>query len=116
MQCLQLTRGDPPAVSMKWYFNQTITLPKKGTEWTIDFVLGDSTTEYHKLSVILDTNNGLTLRGKYSASMGGLPITTTKDLYTDKNGWADSAYRNITFTTPPTGDLLTWLKANAVPQ
>lgn len=118
MQCLQLTRGGPPAASMKWYFNQTITLPEKGTRWTINFVLGDSTTSYLELSVILDTDDVLTLRGKYvvKTGIGGMPITTTSDLYTDNNGWVKSAYRTITFATPPTGNLLTWLKANAVPQ
>ncbi len=29
-------------------------------------------------------------------------------------GWEDEAYRTITFDTAPTGDLLTWLQANAV--
>ena len=114
MQCLQLTRGDPPAAPLKWYFNQTITLPEKGTEWVIDFVLGDSTTKYHKLQVIL-VNNVLVLQGEYSASMGGLPVVNTTNLYNNK-GWVNSAYRTITFATPPTGDLLAWLKANAVPQ
>lgn len=31
------------------------------------------------------------------------------------NGWIDAAYRTVTFNTDPTGDLLTWLKANATP-
>lgn len=32
------------------------------------------------------------------------------------NGWVNEAYRTITFFEPPTGDLLTWLQANAVKQ
>ena len=28
----------------------------------------------------------------------------------------DEAYRKLTFDTPPTGDLLTWLQSNAVKQ
>lgn len=36
---------------------------------------------------------------------------------TQSFGWNDNlAYRKITFSTPPTGDLLTWLEANAVKQ
>ena len=31
-------------------------------------------------------------------------------------GWTNEAYRTITFATPPTGDLLTWLQANGVKQ
>lgn len=30
--------------------------------------------------------------------------------------WASEAYRKLTFDTPPTGDLLTWLQANGVKQ
>lgn len=30
--------------------------------------------------------------------------------------WTDQAYRTVTFETAPTGDLLTWLQANAVKQ
>ena len=31
-------------------------------------------------------------------------------------GWLDQAYRKVTFTTAPTGDLLTWLESNATKQ
>ena len=115
MQCLQLTRGDPPATSMKWYFNRTIILPKKGTTWTIDFVLGSSSTSYYKLGVVL-INDVLTLRGTYYYLQHGLQFSLNEDLYTDNDGWSKVDYRTITFDAPPTGDLLTWLKANATPQ
>lgn len=32
------------------------------------------------------------------------------------DSWVNEAYRTITFFEPPTGDLLTWLQANAVKQ
>lgn len=32
------------------------------------------------------------------------------------NTWTDQAYRAVTFATPPTGDLLTWLQANGTKQ
>ena len=115
MQCLQLTRGDPPRVPMKWYFNKTITLPEKGTEWKINFTLSGETTEYHKFSVILTNDGGLTLCGYCNVYMG-TPIQASKELYTTKSGWVKSSYRTITFATPPTGDLLAWLKANAIPK
>lgn len=115
MQCLQLTRGEPPAAPLKWYFNKTITLPEKGTEWKINFTLSGETIEYYKLSVILKTDEGLTLYGHCTIYMGH-PIAASKELYMTKSGWVKSDYRTITFDTPPTGDLLTWLKANAVPQ
>lgn len=115
MQCLQLTRGDPPAAPLKWYFNNTITLPEKDTEWRINFTLGSETTEYDKLRVILKTDEGLTLYGYYTIYMG-TPITTSKELYMTKSGWVQSSYRTITFVTPPTGTLLSWLKDNATPK
>lgn len=31
-------------------------------------------------------------------------------------GWIDQAYRKLTFATPPTGELLTWLQSNGVKQ
>lgn len=115
MQCLQLTRGDPPRVPMKWYFNQTITLPEKGTEWKINFTLSGETTEYYKLSVILKTDEGLTLYGYYTIYMGQ-ELSASKELYTTESGWVRSSYRTITFDTPPTGTLLSWLKDNAIPK
>ena len=39
--------------------------------------------------------------------------TDTENWYTS---WTNSAYRTITLTSPATGDLLTWLQANAVKQ
>ena len=115
MQCLQLTRGDPPKAPMKWYFNQTITLPEKGTKWKINFTISDSTISYHQLSVVL-INDILTLRGSYYVDMAGQLFLDTKDFYKDDSGWVKSGYRTITFATPPTGDLLAWLKANAIPK
>ena len=115
MQCLQLTRGDPPKASMKWYFNQTIALPKKGTEWDINFTISGSTINYNKLDVVL-IDDILTLRGRYYVDMAGQLFPDTKDFYMDGSGWVKSGYRTITFATPPTGDLLAWLKANAIPQ
>ena len=115
MQCLQLTRGDPPRAPMKWYFNQTITLPEKGTKWTIDFVIGSSSKIYHNLNVVL-IDDVPTLRGTYYVDMAGQQFPNDKKLYDDNGGWSNSDYRTITFATPPTGTLLSWLRANATPQ
>ena len=115
MQCLQLTRGDPPATPLKWYFNQTITLPEKGTTWKIDFVLGDSNS-YFNLYVRLDRQSVKHLVCYIEVDFGGTTGSREVDLYSDSNGWVKSGYRTITFATPPTGDLLVWLKDNATPQ
>ena len=45
--------------------------------------------------------------------------TSVTALTTDDDGnvaWTNSAYRTLTFSTAPTGDLLTWLQANATAQ
>ena len=34
----------------------------------------------------------------------------------NKAAWTNQAYRTIIFDEEPTGDLLTWLQANATPQ
>lgn len=39
-----------------------------------------------------------------------------KYIYNPMDGWINQAYRTITFEEEPTGDLLTWLQANAVQQ
>lgn len=39
-----------------------------------------------------------------------------KYIYNPVEGWINQAYRTITFEEEPTGDLLTWLQANAVQQ
>lgn len=39
-----------------------------------------------------------------------------KYIYNPMDGWTNQAYRTITFEEEPTGDLLTWLQANAVQQ
>ena len=115
MQCLQLTRGDPPTAALKWYFNETIILPEKGTEWKINFTLGDSNS-YFNLHVILDQQKITHLMCYTEVNFGGVIGSREVDLYSDSNGWVKSDYRTITFATPPTGDLLAWLKANAIPK
>ena len=121
MQCLQLTRGDPPANPLKWYFNETITLPEKGAKWVIGFILSEGLAHYDQLNVVTNTDGVLVLQGFYTQNIGGpgsgIVVPVTIDLYrANKDRWIKSGYRTITFGTPPTGDLLTWLKANAVPR
>ena len=42
--------------------------------------------------------------------------TASQNVYTNPHGWRNEAYRTVTFEAEPTGNLLTWLEANAVPQ
>ena len=38
------------------------------------------------------------------------------EIYQGTERWSSQAYRTVTFETAPSGELLTWLQANAVPQ
>ena len=42
--------------------------------------------------------------------------TEPQTVYENPYGWRNEAYRTVTFEAEPTGNLLTWLEANAVPQ
>ena len=56
---------------------------------------------------------------KISASGSGPMAALYYDnisVYSGMDGWVSVAYQTITFATPPSGDLLTWLQANAVKQ
>ena len=67
------------------------------------------------------TSNGKTF---YSFGIAGEPKATitynskTEGMwYACFNGnWTQEAFRTVTFDEPPTGELLTWLQANAVQQ
>lgn len=43
-------------------------------------------------------------------------VTTGEGTAWMSTGWSDPKYRKLTFSAPPSGDLLTWLEANAVKQ
>lgn len=50
-----------------------------------------------------------------SGPMAALYYGDTK-VYSGMDGWVSIVYQTITFATPPSGNLLTWLEANAVKQ
>lgn len=49
----------------------------------------------------------------YSLQYGDTKVYSVKG---SLRGWLDEAYRTITLSTAPTGDLLTWLQSNATKQ
>lgn len=86
-----------------WLLNETITSAL--AEQTVNFV--SSGSEFVGIKSIAVTS-GFEL--KYYVQQGS--STTDLPAYDTTNGWLDTAYRQITFAIPPTGDLLTWLQAN----
>ena len=93
-------------------------LPPQGESWVFNTFL---TNEDFSITDIVFTNSGNTyneIRRFYFYNPRGfsaneMQFNTTK-VY-DPSGWLISD-RTITFETAPTGDLLTWLQANATKQ
>lgn len=88
-----------------WVLNETIPLSYQGTGGlSADFI---SNSE-NFIGIDFDEKpNGV----RYKRISDKLIVYTWSD-----DQWTNQAYRTITFQTPPTGDLLTWLQANGTKQ
>ena len=116
MQCRLPRKNVPDKPSLTWYFNETVS-------WTADvtyeatFTCKGASYKGIKLTYVtrrktpsyLQYYNDLTTEEYVIA--GSMTITPAVAFK-----WKAETYRTITFNAPPTGDLLTWLKANATPQ
>ena len=103
-----LMKGGTPKLT--WYFNDTIEITQV---FDVNFTSGDAQwTEISYNSVF----------GRYEmvyAYVVNGSTVNTKTAYDGVNqtGWNNTEkYRTIIFDEEPTGDLLTWLQANATPQ
>lgn len=91
-----------PDVSKTWRFNDAISC-WDGMTWNVNFVaLG-----YPCTSIASNYNNNLFYT---TPSLGRLMARDAA------GNWSGEEYRTVTFNEPPTGDFLTWLQANAIPQ
>ena len=86
-----------------WLLNETITSAL--AQQTVNFV--SSGSEFVGIKSVAVTS-GYEL--KYYVQQGS--STTDLPAYDTTNGWLDETYRTLTFSIPPTGDLLTWLQTN----
>ena len=105
-----------PDVSLTWYFNETIDITSQPDKFwgyssgiAVSFVSGYYGFTYDHLIRGYDDTYGVRTLIYYRK------ITETREL-AYRNGWRGEEYRTITFDELPTGDLLTWLQANATPQ
>lgn len=93
-----------PDVSLTWYFNNTIDV-SIGQNFGISFLSGGLSCQQLQVGDVFGYlvyySNGTAYRA-YSSK--------TNSWYNGTN------YRTITFDEAPSGDLLTWLQANATPQ
>lgn len=91
-----------PDVSKTWRFNDAISC-WDGMTWNVNFVaLG-----YPCTSIYSTYNNNLLYT---TPSLGGIMARDAA------GNWNGEEYRTVTFDEAPSGDLLTWLQANATPQ
>lgn len=105
-----------PDVSLTWYFNETIDITSQPDKFwgyssgiAVSFVSGYYGFTYDHLIRGYDDTYGVRTLIYYRK------IYETREL-AYRNGWWGEVYRTITFDELPTGDLLTWLQANATPQ
>lgn len=97
---------------LTWVINEKPDIPYSQVSWNADFICEaiSSTQECYVITMGYYPSAGL-----YAIGYGQRAIGST-DVYYSTKGWLNNAYRTITFSEPPTGDLLTWLQANAVQQ
>lgn len=88
------------STSETWVLGEVVSITPTQM-FTAEFVSNGAT-----FSVISRVNNQLRY-GSTTVGLGGIPVI---------NGWVNQAYRKLTFTAAPTGDLLTWLTGNGTKQ
>lgn len=88
-------------VSLKWYFNPYPSIQKNYT-YTAKFTSNGRTFDF--------------LRTKTPSWLGGIEYGDKDLVYlTTNKTWSHEAYRMVEFEKEPTGELLTFLQANATP-
>ena len=89
-------------ISRTWYLNDSIDCSKYFS-FDVNFI-----------------SNGKYFRGMQCIGVPDLSYHYYNDsssiLPYSEGAWQQSGYRIITFDLPPSGDLLTWLQANGMPQ
>lgn len=83
---------------------------------SIEFV----TNGYNVKSLIIDSMGSYTSTGGWGIGIQSTasPSSASDTIYMYENGggWTNTAFKTWVFSTPPTGDLLTWLQANGTKQ
>lgn len=90
-----------------WVLNDTITGNSKSFQ-NISFVC--NSLQYDAIYVATDDGS------VSDVSYGNTSPYRLLSAYDGDNGWVNTAYRTITFSTSPTGDLLAWLQTNGTKQ
>ena len=101
--------GNNPQTSETWILNEILDL---GTPaWSYEIELSSNGSQYNGISHHYTVDQGIVLTDNLWYGDG-----EPADALKYDRGWLDEAYRTITFSTSPTGDLLTWLQQNGTKQ
>lgn len=104
--------------ALTWTINDTnATAPTAEIRESINFsVQTDPENIGTNFDTILISNDSGIQYNSITTGMNHVAYFEGSSLIWNTKGADTSAYRTITFETAPTGELLTWLQANAVPQ
>lgn len=95
-----------------WVLNETPDLSKKFS-YDVEFISNGETY------INISSSAGKLAPGQtsYNLTYKFKGATTSTEMYSGSySRWNDVSYRKLIFSTPPTGNLLTWLQANGVKQ
>lgn len=89
-----------------------------GETWVLNENAYDVINNFtYTANFVCDGTNYTTIVNSNNPMTGGLFYDTTQVVHPDyASQFVNEKYRTITFATPPTGDLLTWLQANGTKQ
>lgn len=98
---------NPSSNPETWVLNETLVLGR--TSWSYNMPFTSNGVLYKSITYTFDSPLSAYLN--YDTSTGG-----GATVYDTNTLWSNQAYRTITFTNPPTGDLLNWLQNNGTKQ
>lgn len=117
MQCRLPRKNVPNKKSIwTWYLNETISWSDAATyhaNFTCNGVYYDAIRLTHNTT---PTGSWYIDYHKYGLKTWDHAAKLSRKTQIPHFSWVKEFYRTITFDAPPTGDLLTWLEANATPQ
>ena len=93
----------------KWGLNESPNKPSSKIDLDINFTSNDTNFSH----ILIANETGV---WRIQGITYGVDVGSGTLVYGSMNGWSNTTYRTIAFATAPTGDLLTWLQANAVKQ
>ena len=112
-----VTKG---ATGETWLLNETLDIYRvngsKRGYYTADFISNGE--KFAQIQTEDDNDDQGQYLEYYKVANSGLPTLIYHSYQHNDGGyeWENQAYRTLTFSTPPTGDLLTWLQANGTKQ